>query len=258
MKKWNAVVLAGDRGPNDPVIKAVNVPGKAAISLQGKTLLERVISVLNESEYINEITLVGPSDECVRNEKGIAGAINNKRVTRLFPESGPSASAIKGVLRLPQYPILLITCDLALLSSGVINSYCKRVEQLNADFVIGAIEYSSIRGLMPKLKKTKYQFKDQEVCFANVFAILNESGLRAIEYWQNIEHSRKKPIKVIKKIDWLSIIRYKLKLLSLEQAAQSLSKKMNINVLVERFLIPELAIDIDSVHDYEILSSYLK
>ena len=56
MKKWNAVILAGDRGLTDPVAKAANVPGKALAKLGDVTLIERIVRTLNEAECINQVT----------------------------------------------------------------------------------------------------------------------------------------------------------------------------------------------------------
>ena len=96
------------------------------------------------------------------------------------------------------------------------------------------------------------------VCFANVFAVLNTDGVKAIEYWQDVEESRKRPIELIRKIDWLSILSYKLGRLSLSQVADKLSNKVGARLVIENFSVPELAIDVDSAHDYKVLSEYLR
>ncbi len=258
MKKWNAVILAGDRGANDPVAKAAMVNGKAAARLQGRTLVERVIDALGQANCINKIIAVGPNNDCLDKCDDIRTSLERFNVTRIEPEQGPSASAYKGVVEAAYYPTLLVTCDLPLLTPGLIDDYCRAVENIEADFVVGAVEYSHISDILPELKKTKYRFSDQEVCFANVFSILTPSGLKAIDYWKDVESSRKNPIEVIRKIDWLSIIRYKLGCLSLEQASSKLSQKLDAHLEIENFVVPELAIDVDSAHDYKVLNEYLK
>ncbi|MDW3094321.1 MAG: nucleotidyltransferase family protein [Gammaproteobacteria bacterium] len=258
MKIWNAVVLAGDRGPGDPVANVANVYGKAAATLQSKTLIERVIVALYQSSCINNIFTVGPDQKCLDKNPCIVEMLKKYNVKVIEPAKGPSASAMRGVISSAKYPTLVVTCDLPLLNSSMIDNYCQRVINVDADFVVGAIDYQLIRERISALKKTKYQFNDQAVCFANLFAVLNPQGINAIEYWQQVEESRKNPIELIRKIDWLSILSYKLGRLSLPQAANKLSRKVGAKLVIENFSVPELAIDVDSAHDYEVLSSYLQ
>ena len=258
MSRWNAVVLAGDRGTGDPVANAANVSGKAAAVLQHKTLVERVVSVLHEANSIDKIYAVGPSQDCLHSHEEINAVLSKFKVTHIEPAKGPSASAMRGVIDSGYYPTLVVTCDLPLLSSTMIDDYCQRAENIQADFIVGAIDYALIGMKIPKLKKTKYQFDGQAVCFANIFAVLNTNGVKAIEYWQDVEESRKRPIELIRKIDWLSIFSYKLGRLSLSQVAGKLSNKVGARMVIEKFTVPELAIDVDSAHDYKVLSEYLR
>ncbi len=258
MKTWNAVVLAGDREGSDPVAQAANVTGKAAAKLQNITLIERVVSALNQSNSINKIVALGPSQQCLNKHSYVSDVLDEYGVEVLAPANGPSASAMRGVLASADYPTLVVTCDLPLLEPSMIDAYCQQVINVDADFVVGAIDYALIEEKVSALKKTKYQFSGQAVCFANIFAVLNPQGVKAIKYWQSVEESRKKPIELIRKIDWLSILSYKLGRLSLTQVADRLSKKVDANLVIENFSAPELAIDIDSAHDYEVLSNYLK
>ncbi|MFK7795389.1 MAG: nucleotidyltransferase family protein [Gammaproteobacteria bacterium] len=258
MATWNAVVLAGDRGLTDPVANAANVYGKAAAKLQNIMLVERVVTALNQSDSINKIYAVGPSQQCLSEHLEISVLLDKHDVEIIDPAKGPSASAMRGVLASASYPTLLVTCDLPLLNSSIIDAYCQKVINVDADFVVGAIDYRLIGGAISALKKTKYKFNGQAVCFANLFAVLNPQGVKAIEYWQQVEESRKRPIELIRKIDWLSILSYKFGRLSLSQAANKLSHKVGAKLVIENFSMPELAIDVDSAHDYEVLSRYLK
>jgi len=150
-----------------------------------------------------------------------------------------------------------VTCDLALLNTRSIEAYCDAVINLQADFVATAIDYQKIHQIIPSLRKTRYRFNQSAWCFANVFAVLSSDGLKAIEYWQHLEQSRKKPIQLIRKIDWWSLINYKLGRLSLEQVALTLSQKVGAHLQIVNMNIPELAIDVDSAHDYHVVKSYL-
>lgn len=257
-KRWNAVILAGDRGPGDPVASFVDKPGKAFAPLNGQSLIERMISVLVECDSIDKVFAVGPNQKYLTDYPSIRSHLQRHRVEHIEPGKGPSASALQGVLESNQYPTLIVTCDLALLNSSVIDDYCKSMQNVNADFVACAVEHHNIKALIPELKKTQYQFAGRVVCFANVFAVLSPQGLKALEFWQDVEESRKNPIQLIRKIDWLSLLSYKLGRLSLDQVAKKLSLKVDAELVIESMSHPELAIDVDSASDYNLIQRYLQ
>lgn len=257
MKQWDAIILAGDRGVHDPVAMAANVEGKAYATLGANTLLERVATELRQCARIKNIFAVGPGIESLDRHQGIQAALEKLQVQPISPAAGPSASALKGLTTSSFYPSLLVTCDLALINTRCIETYCDAVINLQADFVATAIDYQKIHEIIPSLRKTRYRFNQSSWCFANVFAVLNPNGLKAIEYWQHLEESRKKPIQLIRKIDWWSLVNYKLGRLSLEQVALTLSQKVGAHLQIVNMSIPELAIDVDSAHDYRVVKSYL-
>ena len=258
MKQWNAVVLAGDRGPSDPVAKAATVKGKAFAVLNSQSLIERIVETLHESMSINTIYVVGPEKKYLKEYESVTSLFNHFNITHIEPAGGPCASALKAIKQHEFYPTLLVTCDLALLNAEIIDEYCKYVIDTKADFVATAIDYQRIHSIMPQLKKTQYRFDGKRVCFANVFSVLTPAGLKAIEYWQDIESSRKNPIQLIRKIDWLSIVNYKIGRLSLDQVAKKLTAKIGANLRMETMPMPELAIDVDSAHDYQVMKDYFE
>ena len=257
MKLWNAVILAGDRAHNDPVAKIAGVSCKAEARIGSSMLLSHVTSALAKSESVDQIYCVGPDDRLLSNASSIAELFRKYNVTRLPVELGPSLSALRGVQASQRYPTLIVTCDLPLINADLVDQYCRSLNKIDADFVIGAIDSRHIVKLLPDLRKTTYQFGKHSVCFANLFSVLTESGMRAIEFWQNIEGSRKKPLEVIRQVGGMSILQYKLGKLSLEQAARRLSRKTAATIAIEEMPHPELAVDVDSVEDFQILQSKL-
>ena len=257
MKKWNAVILAGDRSKQDSVAQHAKVNCKAEVVLAGKTLLEHVIAALADSSSISKIFTVGPDPAIVKNIERLNEVFERYNITPLPIAEGPSRSALRGVKASSRYPTLVLTCDLPLLNANLIERYCGLIAEANADFIIGAVEYKQITRLFPSLKKTNYMFGSQSLCFANLFAVHSEKGLRAIQFWQDIEGSRKKPLEVIKRVGWTSVLRYKAGLLNIDHAAQQLSRKTGARIAILNIDFPELAIDVDSVDDFEQLQNYM-
>ena len=255
--KFNAVVLAGDRGPSDPVAQCASTHGKAAVEFNQISLLESTLQTLSQAQQIDKIFMLGPSTQCVELLPHLVDIMQRYQATYMAPASGPSASALAGIRCSAHYPTLIVTCDLPLLNAEAVDEFCNAVCSHDADFVAGAVDYAAIAELIPALKKTKYRFSQQHVCFANLFAVLTQGGLKALEFWQSIEHDRKRPIEIIKKIDWPSLIQYQLGKLTLAKVEQVLSARIDAHLAIQLFDCPELAIDVDSAHDYQVLTDYL-
>lgn len=253
MKHWNAVILAGDRSIDDPVAKAAHVSCKAEARIASRMLLDYVVSALAQSQSVRRIFSVGPEENVVVDKAAVNALFKKYEVTQLPVEPGPSLSALRGVEESAHYPTLIVTCDLPLLNAGLVDKYCQHLNSINEDFVISAVNSQRIASLLPELRKTKYQFGKNSICFANLFAVLTESGMNAIDFWRSVEGSRKKPLEVIRQVGGFSILQYKLGMLSLDQAARQLSRKTAAQIAIEDIPYPELAIDVDTVNDYEIL-----
>ena len=257
MNHWNAVILSGDRAENDPVARVANVSCKAEAKIAGEMLLERILNALANSTCIDKIVSVGPDPEILKDRPAVEELLKKYDANIIAPAKGPSESALQGIQTFSSYPTLVVTCDVPLLNSKIIDDYCLQVEAINADFVIGAVQFECITSLLPRISKTTYKLDSQPTCFANLFSVLNPDGLKAINFWRSVETSRKKPLEVINRVGWTSVIRYKLGLLGGEEAAAKLSDKTEAKIRIEHFEQPEIAIDVDSAYDFKLLDDYI-
>lgn len=255
-KTFNAVVLAGDRGVDDPILQHTNVANKAEVLLGGIMQLERVLIALTNAQHIDKIFVVGPNKK--QASEATQQLFSQYKVISIPVADGPSASALQGLQASNSYPALVVTCDLPLLTAEHIDLYCQQTSGLTADFIVGAVNYELIAKLIPDLKKTIYSFANDSICFANIFTVKSEEGLKAIDFWRQMEALRKSPLQIISRLGWKNILLYKLGRLQLAGVATILSKHVGAHVVIEDITCAALAVDVDSVHDYEVMSSYFQ
>lgn len=255
-QNFNVVVLAGDRGLEDPVVKHAQVTNKAEISLGGVMQLERVLMALFLAGSINEIFVVGPNKQ--QSSIEIENVLAKYNATSIPVAAGPSASAMRGLEASKVYPTLVVTCDLPLITAEHIDAYCLQISNIKADFIIGAVDYELISERFPELRKTIYGFSNESICFANIFAVMSEKGIRAVDFWREMEDLRKSPLQIISKLGWGNILSYKLGRLQLARVATVLSKRVEARVSIENIPCVALAVDVDSVHDFEVMSAHLQ
>ncbi|MBT5098209.1 MAG: NTP transferase domain-containing protein [Proteobacteria bacterium] len=257
MNKWNAVVLAGDRGPNDPLLQATGVTCKAAVRFSGQTQLSRVISALAQAEHIDHITIVGPDTDANKPHACIQELAEQYQFDYLAKAEGPSLSAIKGLEHRQNYPCLIATCDVPFITSQAIDDYCAAADSSSADFVVAAVPHQSIIKMLPTIRKTTYTFDQRLLCFSNLFAVRHSVGKEALHFWREMEKKRKNPLQIIARLGIINLIKYKFGKMTLKQASAYLSTLSAAKVEIILRDAPEISVDVDSVADYELLKDYL-
>jgi GTP:adenosylcobinamide-phosphate guanylyltransferase len=254
---FTAVVLAGDRGPDDPLVKATGAACKALVEIDGQPMLLRVLKTLGDSSYIDHSILSGPKQEHLQTQPALDQQITNKLVEWHPPQSTPSTSAAYILQHVAQQPVLITTADHPLLTPEIVNHFCKGSQAQNLDVAVGLCEYPRIKQAFPGMRKTVLKFSDGEYCGCNLFAFLSDDSRRMADIWRQVENERKNPLRIIRLLGWLSVARYLTGTLSLDSAMKALSKKLGLRIGTVILPYPEAAVDVDSVADQLIVEKKL-
>ena len=81
---------------------------------------------------------------------------------------------------------------------------------------------------------------------------------RAARFWRRIEQERKKPLMVIGLLGWWAVIRYRMGVLSLEEALAKLSKRLGLRMRAVILPYANAAIDVDSIADLILVKGALE
>lgn len=280
---FNIVLLAGDRGPQDALRQAARVPAKALVPVGGRAMILRVLDVLTHSTMIDQIVIVGPDEEAIAQlpelqeilSSGTTKTSHNhignaesaeKSVHWLAPAEGPSASAERGLTFLSSQangstskrPTLVTTADHALLSRSALEAFLTQASRCDADIVAALVEKAAATAAMPGSKRTGLKFSDGTYCGCNLFAVMNPQGLRAIHFWQRIEHLRKKPLHLLSAIGWWQALKFRLGQLSLQHALEHLSQKTKAQAKAIILRQALTAVDVDSPQDWRLAVRWLQ
>lgn len=248
---FSAVVLAGDRQANDPVAQATGVSCKALSPIMGIPMIMRVINALETSSEVGSLLICGPPQSAIAQSNELQNGICSKRFLWMAPHASPSASAQLAMASLPKdAPILLTTADHALLTPSIVDYFCSEARKSGHDVVVGVALYKDIRVAYPGLRKTVLRFCDDDYCGCNLYAFLTPQGRVLAEFWQSLENQRKKPWRLVRILGWTAIMRYLLGTLSLKQALQTLSQRLDLRLGAILLPFPEAAVDVDSVDDW--------
>ncbi len=240
----SVLILAGQRaGVKDPLCEAAGVSHKADIPVAGVPMLARVVSALRDAKIAEPFFVSGYSA---------------RDLTEVPSGDGPADSVQLGLEHIDQYPCLITTCDHALLSAEMIKSFISGAKSAGTDICVGLATEEVIKAEYPVTKRTYLRFSDHAVSGCNLFYIANENGLKAIAFWQSVQHLRKKPLKLARKVGVGIGVKFAAGRLSLDGAFEYAADRIGITAAPVLLPFAEAAIDVDKPSDLELVEQILE
>ena len=255
-KSFTAVVLAGDRGSEDPVAEAAGVSCKALTPVGGRPMVLRVLDTLEAAREIEGVVLCGPEKSAVDQEKGLRLRVDSGKVRWLESETTPSSSTYHAMQSLSEStPVLVTTADHALLTAEMGDYFCSGARKSDKDLVVGLALHELVTATYPETKRTAIQLADGSYCSCNLFGFLTPEARSAAYFWRKVESQRKKTLRVISGFGWLNLLLYLLKRPSLEEGLGRISRRLGLRAGAVIMPFPEAAVDVDTVNDWKLVES---
>lgn len=255
---FTAVVLAGERGPDDPLVKITGACCKAMIEIDGTPMILRVLQALETATRVNACLVSGPEKDQLAAIPALDRLVASQAIEWSAPAQTPSTSAHEAMQSIPSgQPILVTTADHPLLSPAIIDEFCGRSLDRDLDIAVGLAPYGLVRAAWPGMKKTVLHFSDNDYCGTNLFAFLTDRGRQLADYWRRVESQRKNPLRIIRILGWGAVIRYLLGRLTLENALQLLSHRLDLRIGAVILEQADAAVDVDSIADHKIVQDKL-
>lgn len=241
---FNVLILAGSRGGEvDPAAAYAGTSHKGLITLQGQTLLDRVLSAARASGAAR----IGVS----ANDAAILSALKGRDVVVLPPASGPSQSVEDGARTLG-FPLVVTTVDHALLKPEWITGFLADTPDW-ADVAVMLASEDKVQAAAPQTKRTYLRFQDGRYSGCNLFLLRNETALNVVETWRKVEALRKKPWKIAAMLGPGFLIRYLLNGLTLDAAVLRLGRLAQVKAAAVRAHDGLAAVDVDKPSDLDLV-----
>lgn len=252
--RYDALVLAAGRGPDDPMASAYQVSHKCSIPVGGVPMLVRVLKALDACPLIDEITIAIDRPDigaALVAEAGVKARIIG--ADRSAPASVIAAVEKHGT----RLPLLVTTADHALLSAEMLDHFIRMSAQSGADLTAGLATAGTILEAYPQSKRTFLNFGGMKVSGCNLFALNDAAGLRAIAFWDRLDQLRKKPVRLIAAFGLRPLLLYGAGMLTLERAFSEASRKLKLSARPVLMPFAEAAIDVDKPADKDLVEEIL-
>ena len=255
---FTALVLAGQRGPDDPLAQLSPGGQKCLASVAGRPMIERVVAALMASGRIGRIAISVGDPAVLQQVPGFAEFLDRGRLLALNSKESPSRSTLAAIDDLEDvYPLLVTTADHALLAPRMVRAFCDAASAGGRDLAAGLVSEAVIRAEVPETKRTYLAFRDGRFSGANLFAFMTPKSSAAAAFWRQVEQERKRPWRIAKAFGWGLLAAYLLRVWTLEQAMSRAAARIGVTAQAVPLPYAEAAIDVDKPADLELAERLL-
>ncbi len=251
MSAIDALILAGSRGPHDPVAALGKVAHKALTPIAGRPMLAYVLDAVRSVPEVERIFI------CIDAETDLRAVTNGTPFNRIPPANSPAASVAAALQTIDgDRPLLITTADHPLITPQIIGHFLVHASS-DADLSVGLAEAETIMSAFPEGKRTFYRFAGKGYSGCNLFLARRPGAVRVAEYWRRMEEHRKNPLRLVGEIGIGALIRYALGLLNLESAFRHVSKRTGARITPVILPFAEAATDVDKPSDHALVEAIL-
>ena len=248
---FNALVLAGTK-EKGPLEIAENVDNKALIMLNNRPMIDYIVDVLNNSENIDRILVVGP--------KNALYPYIGKKVDEIL---NPGNSILRNMeIGLNFFNsadnLLLLTSDIPLITPEAIDEFLEICTKRKACIGYPIITKENIVKKYPETERTYVKMKEGIFCGGNIVFFKPEVFFQKKKLIKELFDNRKATWKYVKILGLKFIIKFLFKTLTLEEVEKRVTDIFGYNSIAAMISYPEIMIDLDKLSDLKLIRKCLE
>lgn len=251
-----AIITAGGiSAPDDPLYAQTGVAKKALIPLVGQPMINWIVEALMGSGLIDHIVIVGLKPDEL--------SLDHPSLCFIDAREGLLDNVLAGVDKVreinPQAKkILLCSSDIPLITPEIVRGFIEECGSQEADVYYAIVEEKTMEARFPSSKRTFVPFRGGRYSGGDLFLIDMVAAKGNVELFRSLTGSRKNYLDQARMLGLGFILRFLLRLMTVDEAAERARQRMNLNarVVVTRFA--ELGMDLDKPHQYDIIKAELE
>ncbi len=259
-QKVNALILAASRkGAEDEVAKLQGVSHKSLVKVDGMIMLERVVSEILASEYVEGI-YISIENKDILNEAPALRDMLISGTIKFTPSADNLFLSVKSAIAdIPSpYPLMISTGDNALHTTEMIDHFCGVFLPTDNDVMVAMTPADVILKAYPDGKRAFHELKDGGWSSCNLYGLKNDKAIIAAKAFETGGQFGKRPQRIAKAFGLAFMLKYKFKLATLEGLGRHLSKRWKLKLAAVRMPFADAPIDVDNPGDFHRTEAILK
>lgn len=253
VKSVQALILAGARSGGDPLAIAHHLPSKAHILVAGKSMLGRVLDAVASNAMVRGISVIG-----LQQAEKLAETEAWPPHIQIEGKDGPAESVANALgQHASPFPTLVTTCDHALLTPEIVDTFLRGSHHTDADVVVALAKREQIETAYPNVARTYIKFGDSPYSSCNLFYLKTDLALSVIQFWQTAEADRKRPWRIAWRFGVISALRLLIGRPNVDAAFEIISKRLGVKIVPVILPFADAAIDVDKPDDLALVEHIL-
>ncbi|WP_245978304.1 NTP transferase domain-containing protein [Allostella humosa] len=235
---------------------AAGVEHKALIPAGGVPMLVRVVRALEATPGVGRIVVCIEDAAIARQLPEIAAAADAGRLAFLPAAGSPSLSVAAALAELGT-PLLVTTADHALLRPEWVTHFLDHLPP-GTDVVAAVARADAVMAAAPGTRRTFLRFADGAVSGCNLFCMATPAAKGAVALWREVEIHRKRPLRMVRLLGPMALLRFALGRLTLAAALQRFGRIAHVRAAVVTLPFGEAAVDVDKPDDLTLAETLLR
>lgn len=250
----DAIILAGGKSTDDPLSAMTGGEPKSMLPIAGKPMVQWVMDAISGSKLIDTVVLIGIED---------ASTLNCTKPLITMPDEGSLIGNMQQAsLRLDQiHPdeshVASLSADIPTITPEIVDHLVSIYQKGEVDIYYGVVERQVLEKRFPGSKRTYIKVRNEEICGGDLNAFSKRAVLKPDALWQDLIKSRKNPLKQAAMIGLDSLLLLMLGLITLDQMADRVCKRMGITGKAVRVPFAEVGMDVDKPFQFEMVEADL-
>lgn len=239
------LILAGRRsGAIDPLAAAHGVADKCLVPVAGRPMIAHVLSSAAASGAgqifvsTHHLNLLADLDDAVVKLLG-------KRLI-VVPAAGNLADSVLAVAGVASFPLLITTADNCLLTPETIAEIGAEAARLDVEAGVALARREDVLAVHPDGQRRFYEFSDVAVSNCNAYWIGHPGALRATEAFRGGGQFVKKPLRVMRALGLINLLRFRFGLGPIHHIFARISRHLKVEIAPLLVSNGATAIDVDN------------
>lgn len=248
------ILAGGSNNPGDPLFAYTQGAPKALLTVGDRTLLEWVVTAVQESRYVDEVVVIGIDAATAE-----AAALRFPRPVHFLPDAGGMVANMRAgtdyiAQQWPDTGIILgASADIPTITGAIVDDFIRACEPWDRAVYYTFVTRETMEARFPGANRTYTRLADMDVAGGDMtmaqVGVLRQNEPLVLA----ATGARKHPWRVARIVGWRFLLRFALRRVTLSEIEATASRVLGKPVAVLLSPHAELAMDADKPHQVDLL-----